>query len=409
MPAIIHLRNNWCEQMMPQSDSHTGPVLQQQQQQQQVSEILEDLILLAAALQELDTTADAGLSQLSTPLSHYRILPPALMDAYNSLYQATQLIHTTSTKYGLLLGADAAAVAATAHCMATACHALVTATTTAFNPGLCARSTRRHCHRATRDILHTVIQLVQVDSSTSSSNFASTTSAAQRTGAVWDMCQVVLERKLPRGNRSAMRRDLLTYVMECADTIQEFQTMIVASGAAVETSHDTTTTSTNEEDGWQDFLAGTIDRYTSLELPVATACVDLIKCSRGGLNVALQVMDVMGEHETKTAARLHDGDQTTQNWQLGLSQLHDLATIVGEGMTDLGASMYPPLQMAVLQPHVERQAGAIQAVLDFVMDGSSGGTWEFPDELNDLLSKVRAALQKRQREANEAICACQNS
>ena len=353
--------------------------------------VVEGLIRLSVSLKELNDKESAPV------LSHYRSMPEAVAQSYEILHQGAQLIHGTSTKYSLLGKLDALEQAKLTDDLWRGCQLLMTAALVVHDDQTgCARSTRHHCKQAVRSIVHTVLQLIQAWTEGDEAVGENSTLGAQKTGAVWEMCDVVLERKLPRGNRNAMRRDLLTFMMECTETTREFQEMIDAGPSLKEAEVNGVAAS----DDWDDLME---DQYTTNELPVATACLFLVKCSRGCLNASIQVIESVG-NQLQNA----DGDAEASTTILQrISLMHDLARNVGEGMTDLGASMYSPLQLTALEAQVERQANAIQETLDFVTDEMA--TNEFAQEVNDLISRVRDALSKRRREARDALRAAGNT
>jgi hypothetical protein len=378
-------------------------------------EVIEALMRLAASLKELNDKESAPI------LSHFRNMPEAVSQSYDLLEQGASLVHGTSTKYTLLGKLDVKEQTRMTQDLLNGCQLLATGCVVLHdNQTGCARSTRQHCKQAARSIVHTVIQLVQVWVDEAASGEGNNL-GAQKTGAVWEMCDKILQRKLPKGNRSSMRRDLLTYMRESMDTIEEFQEIVDAGPSLKEEGgeeEEEEQEGATSDDDWGDFLGGEDNQYTTNDLPVATACLFLIKCSRGCLNLSLQAIEAVGEQlaEQQTCTPGDENNKDADKAKLVvISRLHDLARLVGDGMTDLGASMYPPLQLEALEAQVVRQADAMQAVLDLVMDGTlseteaGSVTLEFPEDVNELLSKVREALQRRREESLGAIEACSKS
>jgi hypothetical protein len=79
-------------------------------------------------------------------------------------------------------------------------------------------------------------------------------------------------------------------------------------------------------------------------------------------------------------------------------------------MTDLGAAMYPSLELDTLQSQVERQASAIDALLSFLLDATpEGGSLDLPQDVVELAAKVKSAVDKRRQEVGDAITAALNN
>jgi hypothetical protein len=282
---------------------------------------------------------------------------------------------------------------------------------------------------------------------------------AQKTGAVWQACDYILEKKMPVGNRNAMRRDLFTYVKECNETICEFQELIDAGptmreedGGEDEEGGDGGDGSKGEvggDDGgdddqlWEMFLSGQDEQqYTAEEIPVAAACVGLIKSSRGSLNALLKSCEEVGQLLSLTSTTPEGGgdgsaggncccsssisalsreDKLRLQW---ISRAFDAGHGVGEGMTDLGATLYPPLKLQAISRQVTKQSAAIEDLLHIILNSSwrnleQDGVEEsiieddvlpqFSVEVTELATKVLAAVRRRKEEAEVAISSATQS
>lgn len=220
----------------------------------------------------------------------------------------------------------------------------------------------------------------------------------RKTGAVWEMCDAVLLKKVPRGNRNAMRRDLLTYAMECGETVSEFQEMIDQGP----TENGEATPSASEE-AWDVLSEGS--RYTEGEFPLAIACLGLIKSSKGCINLALQAMESVGEQISEPFNPAIDGDAIAK--LRFISTLQDHTRCVGDGMTDFGASMYPPLDLDSLQEQAACQQKAIQRVLDCLTEISAivAVPITLPIEIRTLHTKLQRVLERRATEISDAASA----
>jgi hypothetical protein len=272
-----------------------------------------------------------------------------------------------------------------------------------------------------------------------------------------------------------MRRDLLTYMQECQETLDEFQAMIdegpLPATTAATAAHASSTAEPavakagkdpadgdgaggqadggggregradqeEDEEEWEAFLDGRLDRYGPSEVAVAEACVALVKCSRGTLNLVLQAEDAWGGDGSRVREREGGGggggggdanaastlSEDSAAWMERMGQVHELARSVGAGATDLGAALYPPLALDAVGVQVLRQSGAIQDVLRSIARSSSSSSGAGDDEEDDdgssardlagdlpppvleLHRKLEAAVRRRRAEALEAIAEAQ--
>jgi hypothetical protein len=379
-----------------------------------VEETLDQATVLAA-LERLTVSLQELNDKESAPaLSHYRHPPEAVAYSYELFQQGATLVYGTSTKYTLLGKIDEHEQAKLTQDLLKGCQLIGTACLVLHQDLTgCSRSLRHHCKQAARAIVTTVQQLVQsfVDGTALVENVG-----AQKTGAVWQTCNVVLEKKLPVGNRNAMRRDWFTYMADCNETLEEFQALIDEGPELREEGKDDEGPTVDKEDNidsWEDFMCGHDQQYSLDELPIATACVFLIKCSRGGINATVQTCEAIGkqlaENEASKETSDTDNDKALLSW---ISKANHLAHAVGEGMTDLGAAMYPSLELDELQAQVERQASGIDALLTFLLDASPegmDGSLDLPQDVVELAAKVKDAVDKRRQEAGDAITAALNN
>jgi Grap2 and cyclin-D-interacting len=297
---------------------------------------------------------------------------------------------------------------------------------------------------------------------------------------------------MPRGNRNCMRRRLFSYMVECRETWQEFQDLIdLGPSALIVEDEDeenenedkqskkpppppavSSAAKTGEEgddddaekdddndddDGWFQFLSGQDQQqYTVHEIPVATAALALIKISRGALNLADQACEAVGERLRENDENDSNGDTANDNIAKERKQellawmetLHHFACAVGDGMTDLGATLYPPLQLlpppltepfvasesetkssspsspsssSLMSPcsevemQIDRQAnGAIAPLLNHVLDFAAVAaaaavstntmdSSDLPETVVELATKLKENLSIRQAQALQAI------
>ena len=347
--------------------------------------VLDALERLSATLKDLPDNHSPD------KLSHWRLdLPEGLETAFSMMEQGQSLVHATSTKYTLVTKIDLDEGSKLAKDLLRGCEALATGALVLHDDAVgCSRSLRKQVKHSVRAVVHTCISLLQVfvESPTNSQ------AAAARTGAIWDACEKIS--KLPNSNRNAMRRDLFTWIMECQDTMREFEELlsIQNNGDSGSTAEDTT---------WEMFTSGPSDEYAPEEQPIAVASLALIKCSRGSIKAALQACEAVGSH----LSALADNPNQQQELLAWISKLHDVARTVGDGMTDLGSLLYPPLEMEELSDQVTTQCTAIVELHTMILDDPpecGQASWEA--ELVRLSTSIRTAAHARAKEAQAGITA----
>ncbi len=287
----------------------------------------------------------------------------------------------------------------------------------------CVRSTRTYAKRAARGVIASVSSLIEcfLDQTAYISHKQI---GAQKTGAVWSACDSV--QKVPKGNRSAMRRDLLTWAMECNETMQEFEQLVQQS---TDDSKQEDTEDENDVASWEDFCggAGTGETYRRSELPVVNACLGLIKCSRGTINAVLQTCESGGDQASNIGNM--EEERAAYLW---INKLHDSCRNVGENMTDLGSLLYPPLQIESQEHNSQQEANGnivdddafwnsfgelgtqilhqqrfISTTLQMILNGPN--IIQLSQELVDFVNKLMTASQKRFDDAKVAISQVETS
>lgn len=328
----------------------------------------DDPASIATAIQDLEQTLSA-LPLHTGVLSHYRSIPAAVQAVYDTLIPAAHLISSTATKFALLArtSGDAPPPMEYAADLLRGSRILVAACWTLQSPDTgCSVSVQRHTRQAVRAVLRAV------------GTFLSDPSAPH-TGVVWEACNVIVEQKVPRGNRNAMRRDLFTYLSECQETIREFQTLVDES----------------PEDDEEDE-----DHYSAQELPMAEGGLGLLKCSRGSLKAAMELMD----HLDSCAVNATDGSDTDP-WR-AIATIYERVCVVGYGVTDLGASLYPPLlpDNSEFRREVERQVHALRELLQYAVE-ELHPRYDFPNATMEVVWKIQSAVEVRAAEALQGITA----
>jgi hypothetical protein len=340
------------------------------------AEVIESLKRLIDLLQH-----DGRDKQSAPSLSHYRQMPSDVKKAYELVLQGASVVHATSTKYTLIGKVAIGEQKKLASDLRSGCELIGAAIHVFFQDASgCSRSLRHSALRAALAIFINVLHLVESfeDGTAFEGNVG-----AQKTGAVWESCDTILNKLLPQGNRNAIRREIFTWTRECNDTMEEFQDMIDSGPAEVNDDSDADGENGDEDD----FFGGDDQQYSEEELPLANACLGLVKCSRGCMKLTLEACEALGATE----------DESQIN---SIAKLHELARSVGEGMTDLGTLMYPSLIPTItdLKGEIRRQVESIIALQDFVLSLES-----LPPNVTELVNVLRKATETREAEATQAI------
>ena len=415
-------------------------------------------------------------------MNHYSVIPTELQELYDTIHQHTTMIHTTVTKYTLLhqmvvrssndsdirSNDSHGAIVAIMKDLLHSCQILVACTMALYHtndddhnneirtnhttntigaaPSLC-----RHTKNAIHQIIHSVVQLLQVfpvqsscaTNSTGTTTSSTTTTAmdpAQRTGVVWEACETIIgvttattttttkkrmTTTIPLGNRNAIRRDILQYKLECQDTIQEFELLLQQSQEQMNHHHETSSSKNNnnndDEDENDDSDDDEEEFYTTLhEIKIVTPCVALLKCSRGVLNITLNMIDHIGmsivvPNSTTTNNSMTDDDNNNRQKYIWIQHLCQEIQFIGIGVTELGATLYPPLHnddsyTVLVKIEVMKQSNTIQQLLQYMLKEiidstttTSSSSLMIPPATIDLIHSVLTACQTRTEEAMEAL------
>jgi len=153
---------------------------------------------------------------------------------------------------------------------------------------------------------------------------------AQKTGAVWSACDS-LRLKLPKGNRAAMRRELMIWVRDCNESIEEFDEMLALGPR-------------DDEEGDEE------EQYSEAEMKIARAAVNIMKCSKNILGLVLKVCECVGESLDESQA----GDERNKELLQLITNMHEVARRIGEGVTNFGVMLYPPLDSSTNEVEFEQ-------------------------------------------------------
>ena len=226
------------------------------------------------------TKNDINCNEDPKHLSHYRVIPNDIDKAYTLLDTGAQMIYNTATKYTLVgkisitdqikLGTD---LLRGCELIGACLQTLVTDSTG------CSRSVRHLTQRSSLSIFINVLHLVECFEDGSAIGDNNNNIGAQKTGAVWESCDNILKKLLPKGNRNAIRRELFTWTRECQDTMEEFQELVDMGPKMSENAAEDPDVEDDEDDDY--FGNDDEDQYSEIELPIAQACLGVLKNSGG--------------------------------------------------------------------------------------------------------------------------------
>jgi len=364
------------------------------------------------------TKKDLALKKEPPRLSHYRVIPENLQTAYDLIKSGATLVRATATKYALVGAIDTKDQGTLGMDLLKGCE-LIAASAHVFmpDPSGCSRALREYTQKAALSIFVATLKLVQafhptLVSKNNNNNNNNTSSrqtiaiaskdnnvGAQKTGAVWEACDHILNKMLPQGNRNAMRREIFTLTRECNDTMEEFDEL-VEMGPKEEENNGETNVEEEEDDEDDDPYAfgDEEDQYSELELPMAKACLGLLKNSRGNMKIALESCEALGKLEQE-----HSEDP--QKYLEAILTVHGQSKKVGEGVTDLGSLLYPPLlgQSTDLKEGVLQQIGFIVEFQDYLL----GLDIPLPETVTKLANTLKTSAENKQKEFLEALEKCQ--
>jgi hypothetical protein len=388
---------------------------------EELSERFSDQEAVIRVLSLIDASLKSMPVKAAVPLSHYRALPDVTQQAYEILQQGAALVHGTSTKYTLLGKLDTEEQTKMALDLQKGCELIATSClvlhekSTGSSPSL-----KRHIIQASRGILATTKQLLEAYTGGDALTIEHTALGAQKTGAVWQTCSAVLDKKLPMGNRNSMRRDLFTYMAECQETMDEFQELVDQGPAVVDGDVEKESVQADEagegaQQGWEAFLSGQDQQYTNAkELAIAEVALTLLKISRGTVKLTLQACEVVGEQLQESSSSEEELPRSRRESRLAwLGGLHGLCSSVGEGLTDLGTTLYPPMKEGDVTKQLALQISRIEEVLDKIVDATltvhdgegETETLELSQDVTEMALKLKTALTKRTQETHEALAA----
>eukprot|EP00536_Pseudo-nitzschia_multiseries_P018058 jgi/Psemu1/227663/e_gw1.2100.6.1 len=344
------------------------------------------------------------LSKKNPPrLSHYRVVPDNVQTAYDLFVTGAQLVRATATKYALVGAISTKDQTTLGNDLLRGCELIGAAVhVTVQDVSGCSRAVRQSNQKAALAVYIATLRLVEAFHPVASKD---NTVGAQKTGAVWEACDNILKKTIPQGNRNAIRREIFTWTRECNDTMEEFDEMIDLGPkeADDDDNNDDNNDDDNNDDNDDDDFFGHFgeDQYTDADLPLANACLALLKNSRGNMKIAVETCEALGEQLTG-GTQEDDNDESCLN---AILTVHEHAKRVGEGVTDLGSLMYPPLvpSTANLEQGVRKQVAFILEFQDYIL-----GLQNMPTKIHDLANTLKTAAKTREKEFLDALIAYQN-
>ena len=104
------------------------------------------------------------------------------------------------------------------------------------------------------------------------------------------------------------------------------------------------------------------------------------------MKIALETCEALGE-------KVQDNNNTEQQKYLDdIQKIHQYARNVGEGVTDFGSLLYPPLTTDLTGP-VRKQVGYIMELQDYIL-GLDG----LPSNITEFANILRSASETRENE-----------
>ncbi len=361
------------------------------------------------------TKKDLALKKEPPRLSHYRVIPENLQTAYDLLKSGATLVRATATKYALVGAIDTKDQGTLGTDLLKGCE-LIAASAHVFmpDPNGCSRALREYTQKAALSIFVATLKLVQafhptvlpVSKNKNNNNKQQQTIAvaskdntvgAQKTGAVWEACDHILNKMLPQGNRNAMRREIFTLTRECNDTMEEFEELVELGPKEDDNGKNAVEEDDDDDDDPYAF-GDEEDQYSESELPMAKACLGLLKNSRGNMKIALETCEALGKLE-------QEHSDHPEKYLEAIMTVHGHSKRVGEGVTDLGSLLYPPMlgQSPDLKEGVLQQVGFIVEFQDYLL----GLDIPLPDTVIKLANTLKTSAERKQQDFLEALEKCQ--
>jgi hypothetical protein len=167
------------------------------------------------------------------------------------------------------------------------------------------------------------------------------------------------------------------------------------------------------------------DMYTSVEIKIVRAAVNVMKCSKNVLGLVMKACDCVGERienivttsdltdvpKSKDATITLHHEAEMLEW---ISALHELARSIGEGVTDFGVLLYPPLEWndspreSDLHRQLNNQLQVLEKCVNCIRDASlprSGVSMQscMSDEVVENTERLMNGIRTRVAEVESAM------
>ena len=342
-------------------------------------------------------------SQQSIQIKHYRTQPPSLVEAYTLLQTGAQYIHATSTKYTLVSKIDYQTEGGNlATELRKGAELLATATLSIFSPETgCGPSTKKYVKQFTRGVIASLISLITAfEDGSALIGGKDNQIGPQKTGAVWSACDAF--QQLPKGNRNSMRRETMTWIRDCIESISEFEEMMALGER-------------EDCEGEEEMMDE--EMYTADEKKVVKASVNVMKCSKNVLGLILKACDCIGDVAEKTSDMQKQDNEISRNQRLEMlqwiSELHEQARSLGVGVTDFGILLYPPLdQTSASKSNLNQQLNdqlqsleqCVNSICEPRMPISNVSMKSFmSEEVVEAVEKLKNGVEARTTEVRNSI------
>jgi hypothetical protein len=382
-------------------------------------------------LQESLTVQGGEVVQLE--MRHWREMNPDIVTAYKLMEEGSKYVKSMSTKYTLMgkVSSSSQSHIDLANELLRGAEQIATGASFLLQNG-CGRSCQKAVQDGVRDTISSLASLTQLflqKEEDRGNDDTFQTAVNRKTGVVWSTCDELM--LLPKGNRSAIRREILGWIRDCMETMEEFQLLVEKQPPQSETTdsdvdlHDMHKLSLGDRQAysvsegnmtqWDEFCIGQDDDlyYSTLEKGIVESCLALIKCSRGTLKLTLETCEAAGELLSAATGKISTTtavqDKQILEW---IGTLSDVAKAVGEGVTNLGMQLYPSLQLEALSSELDSQKEALLRLQHCLINGandifaiSSSSTLLMA--LKDKATKLAHNAQERYQQANSAILVAQ--
>jgi len=379
---------------------------------------------------------DHGGEVVQLELGFWREMNPDIVTAYKLMEEGSKYVKSMSTKYTLMgkVSSSSQSHIDLANELLRGAEQIATGASFLLQNG-CGRSCQKAIQDGVRNTISSLASLIQLflqKEPTRENDDTFQTAVNRKTGVVWTTCDELM--LLPKGNRSAIRREILGWIRDCMETMEEFQLLLekqppqsIAPESHVDLHHmhklslgDRQPCSVAEGNmtQWDEFCTGQDDDlyYSILEKAIVESCLALIKCSRGTLKLTLETCEVAGELLSVATAKIPTTTTTTavQDKQIlqWIGTLSDVAKAVGEGVTNLGMQLYPSLQLEALSSELASQKDALLRLQHCLINGASDiiaicSSSTLLLTLKDKATKLAHNAEERYQQANSAILVAQ--